>query len=180
MELVRQTIENVVDQYKNESQENFIFPSPSKEDIYMISPLFKNEDISPAAAYLVLLNFDRDPKNLSTIDLENRVKVLKVIYNLLDNQDFIANIIAKNMDDPNDPTAIKNAEGMVKVLKRIVNLLIMESNLAHFNVDENQQTPVRKMYDKKMDRMRSYTSYSFIFILAVMIMFLCFMINNKK
>lgn len=176
MDLVRHTIENVVTEYRNESTENFVFPAPSKEQMAMVAPLFKNENITPEAAYLVLLNFDRDPKDISTLDLENRVKVLKVIYKMLDNKEF-SGMILNNLKTEDE---LKNADGMIKVLKRIVNLLIMESNTAHAPTDEKQKTPVEHMYEKKMDRMQSYTSHVFIFALSVIVILLCCMINKNK
>lgn len=176
MDLVRQTIENIVTEYRNESTENFVFPSPSKEQMAMVAPLFKNENIAPEVAYLVLLNFDRDPKDLSTLDLENRVKVLKVIYKMLDDKNF-ADMILKNVRTEDE---MKNVDGMIKVLKRIINLLIMESNNAHSLNDEKQKTPVENMYERKMDRMQSYSSHAFIFALSVIIILLCCMINKNK
>jgi hypothetical protein len=176
MELVRQTIENVVNEYKRETVENFVFPSPSKDELEMVAPFLKDSGLTPAAAHLVLVNFDRDPKDISTLDLENRVKLLKVIYKLLDNEDLVDKMVLKNMKKDD----VENADGMIKVLKRIINLLIMESNTAHSPIEETQKSPVEQMYEKKIDRMQSYTSYSFIFILSFVIIFLCAMINGKK
>jgi hypothetical protein len=176
MDLVRHIVENVADTYRHEMTENFVFPSPSKEELAVIAPLFKNEGITPEAAYLVAINFDRDPKDLSTLELEDRVKVLKLIYKLLDTKEFNESIL-KNLNTSDD---LKNAEGLTKVSKRIIKLLIMETTNAHLPIDEVQKTPVEKMNENKMDRMRSYTSYTFILILSFIIIFLCFMINSKK
>ena len=131
MDIIRESLTTIVDRYRYETAvEHFVMHggmTPSDDDYNRVSPYFKEYGVAPQDAFNVLMNFDKDPVDLSKKDVESRVKMLNILLKMLNDPDTSEKILQNyGKDMPKDQK--ENVKSMLNLLKRLVKLLILEAS----------------------------------------------------
>ena len=133
MDIIKDSLTTIVDRFRYEvSTEHFVSQyEPTVDDYKQVAPYFKSYNIAPQDAFKVLMFFDKDPSNLTKEDLNSRIKMLNILYEMLNDPEMSSKILRKYevMSGKNaDSYQIENTKGIVNLLKRLVKLLILEAN----------------------------------------------------
>jgi len=135
METVRYSLEILTNQFINEqTRENFVtMGTPSPGEYKMAEPYFTQYGIKPEEAYKVLLDFDKEPKDLTQDELNTRIRALSALDMALNNKEFIMSI--KTQLNSNiraggpqyNELVVNNIDAGIAIMRRLIGLLIMES-----------------------------------------------------
>jgi hypothetical protein len=140
MNSVRQYLEIITERFVSEHQrrENFVFPSemtPGPAQYAMVAPIFGPYGIAPQDAVTVLLNFDKDPADLSPKDLQSRIGVLNVLNTVLNDQTMVNAMLADSLSANQSADQKANVEATLALTRRMISLLILESSYASDSTD---------------------------------------------
>ena len=81
METLRYSFEILTKQFiEEQTRENFVTPStPGPNDYKWAAPYFTKYGITPEEAFKVLIDFDKEPKDLTQDDLNIRIRALAAL-----------------------------------------------------------------------------------------------------
>ena len=94
METLRYSFEILTKQFIDEqTRENFVTPStPGPNDLKWAAPYFTQYGITPEEAFKVLIDFDKEPKDLTQDDLNIRIRALAALDMALNNNEFVLSL----------------------------------------------------------------------------------------
>ena len=126
METLRYSFEIFTNQFINEQvQENFVATTtPSPNDYKTAAFFLAPYSITPEEAFKVLIDFDKEPKDLTQDDLNVRIRGLAALDQALNNKDLL--VMLKSAFQYN-PVFVNNFDAGIALMRRLIGLLVMES-----------------------------------------------------
>ena len=150
METLRYSFEILTKQFiEEQTRENFVTPStPGPNDYKWAAPYFTKYGITPEEAFKVLIDFDKEPKDLTQDDLNIRIRALAALDMALNNNEFVWSL-KKTANDYASSAAVADAANAAAAVRTAISTSTASAQI--FAGSDNPKTQYYQFFANNID-----------------------------